>query len=412
VRAADPGRGELRAERDHQQGAQTGQPIDQPAEYVERRRVDPMRVLQQRQYRGVFGQPLEQRDQRRDCALLLIIWGHFQLRVSPLAADRQEGCEERRDFRWLQPRSRDHRLQLVEPRRRRLAADKARRMPDVARDRIEGVVDVMRRALIAHPHMRLVADPLAQRRENARLADACLARQQRDLALALALALDRDAPAVQEKRQLALAPDEGCHALRPRRLEAADVLRLAQDRPSANRRVEAFEGLWPKRRQLERPAQQPSGRLGYHYAAWLGQGLQPRRQIGRLADDGLFLRRPLPDEISDHDDASRDADANPQTLRSRGFELRDDSGDVQTGSDCPLSVLLMGTRKAEISKHPIAHELGDEAVIARHRARTGFLVGPDDLVHVLGIKPRRHRGRADEIAEHDRKLATLGGVGR
>ena len=35
----------------------------------------------------------------------------------------------------------------------------------------------------------------------------------------------------------------------------------------------------------------------------------------------------------------------------------------------------------------------------------------DDLAHVLGIEPRRQRGRADEIAEHDGELAPLGGVG-
>ena len=30
--------------------------------------------------------------------------------------------------------------------------------------------------------------------------------------------------------------------------------------------------------------------------------------------------------------------------------------------------------------------------------------------HVLGIEPRRQRGRADEIAEHHRELPALGGV--
>ena len=57
--------------------------------------------------------------------------------------------------------------------------------------------------------MRLVADPLAERRQNARLADARLARDERDLAFALA----RLAPAVEEQRHLVLAPDERRHAL-------------------------------------------------------------------------------------------------------------------------------------------------------------------------------------------------------
>ena len=34
----------------------------------------------------------------------------------------------------------------------------------------------------------------------------------------------------------------------------------------------------------------------------------------------------------------------------------------------------------------------------------GAMVGGDDLAQILGIEPRRQRGRADEIAEHHRQL--------
>ena len=57
--------------------------------------------------------------------------------------------------------------------------------------------------------MRLVADPLAERGQNARPANARLARDERDLTFALASL----APAVEEQRDLMLAPDEGRHAL-------------------------------------------------------------------------------------------------------------------------------------------------------------------------------------------------------
>ena len=92
--AADPGRREFRPGSDDQQRAQTGQPIDETAEHVERSRVDPMRVLQQRQDRGVFGQPLEQRDQRRDRPLLLLRRGHFERGIAALERDRQQGGEQ------------------------------------------------------------------------------------------------------------------------------------------------------------------------------------------------------------------------------------------------------------------------------------------------------------------------------
>ena len=239
MRAADPGRGEFRAEGDHQQRAQTRQPIDEPAEHVERSRVDPMRVLQQREDGGVFGQPLEQRDQRRDRPLLLFARGHFKRGVSPLDGDRQQAARKGAMSFAFHP----ERAIIASSLSSRAAAGSPLTKPAACQiwldDRIEGVVDVVRRALIAHPHMRLAADPLAERRQNARLADARLAREQHDLAFALA----RVAPAVQEQRHLMLAPDEGRHALRPRRLEPADVLGLAQNRPGGNRRVEAFERL-------------------------------------------------------------------------------------------------------------------------------------------------------------------------
>ena len=256
--------------------------------------------------------------------------------------------------------------------------------------------------------MRLIADPLAERRENARLPDAGLARDERDLALALA----RVAPAIHQQRDFMLAPDERRHALRPRRLEAADVLNLAQDRPGGNRHVEAFQRLRAKRLQLERAAEQPPCGVRNHNGARLGERLQSRRQIWRFADDRLFLRRTLADEIADHDNACGDADADLQSRPRPRVELREGGGDVEAGPDRAFGVFLMGARKAEIRQHAVAHEFGDEAVIARDRARTGILIGANDLAHVLGIEPGRECGGAYEVAEHDRELAPLGRVRR
>ncbi len=80
--------------------------------------------------------------------------------------------------------------------------------------------------------------------------------------------------------------------------------------------------------------------------------------------------------------------------------------------DRPRRVVLVRAGKAEVGEYPIAKELGDKAVIARHDARTGVLIGADDLAHVLGIEPRRQGGRTDEIAEHDGELAPLRGIWR
>ena len=59
---------------------------------------------------------------------------------------------------------------------------------------------------------------------------------------------------------------------------------------------------------------------------------------------------------------------------------------------------------AEIDQHPVAHELGDKAVVARDDAGNSILIGADLLAQFLGVEPRRQRRRADEIAEHHRQL--------
>jgi hypothetical protein len=76
----------------------------------------------------------------------------------------------------------------------------------------------------------------------------------------------------------------------------------------------------------------------------------------------------------------------------------------------PRRVVLVRAGKAEIGENAVAHEFGDEAVVACDHAGARVLIGPDDLAHVLGIESRRKRGGSDEIAEHDGQLAPLGGV--
>ena len=63
--------------------------------------------------------------------------------------------------------------------------------------------------------------------------------------------------------------------------------------------------------------------------------------------------------------------------------------------------------KAKVSEYPIAKKLGDEAVIARHYARTRVLIGAGVLTLVRGSEPRRQGGRAAEGADHDGELTAL-----
>ena len=70
----------------------------------------------------------------------------------------------------------------------------------------------------------------------------------------------------------------------------------------------------------------------------------------------------------------------------------------------------MGLGIAEIGQYPVAHVPGDETAGSGDEIGAAAVVRADDLAHVLGVEPGRERGRANEVAEHDRELTALGGV--
>src|SRR6516164_11493229 len=79
----------------------------------------------------------------------------------------------------------------------------------------------------------------------------------------------------------------------------------------------------------------------------------------------------------------------------------------QASAHSPLCVFLMRSRVAKVREHPIAHILRDESTGLGDLLCAAAVIRADDLAHVLGIEARRERGRADQIAEHDRELAAF-----
>ena len=171
---------------------------------------------------------------------------------------------------------------------------------------------------MAERRVRLVAEALAQRPDHARLADPRLAREQHHLAVAVL----GPGPALEQDAELVLAPDQRRETLAVQRLEAALGATLAFDPPGRERLGEALEALRAEVGQLEQPADQPARRLADDHAARRRERLQPRREVRRLADHGLLLRRALADQLADHDQAGRDADPRRQRLAAGVAELR------------------------------------------------------------------------------------------
>ncbi len=191
---------------------------------------------------------------------------------------------------------------------------------------------------------------------------------------------------------LGLAPDEAGEPRRMRRIEPALARQDAERRERLDRPGETFHGVPAQLPQAELVADEAPGRRRDNDAAHFGEALQPRGQIGCVADDRLLLRRAFAHEIADDDKAGRDANAHCELFARAGLQAGDDFGDFEACMDGPRRVVLMRARKAEIREDPIAEEFGDKTVIAGHHAGTGVLIGADDMAHVLRIEPRRKRG--------------------
>ena len=132
-----------------------------------------------------------------------------------------------------------------------------------------------------------------------------------------------------------------------RRVETALALGHAERSIGLDRLGEALDRVPAQILQAEPVADQPPGRGRHDDAARIGEALQPRGEIGRVADDGLLLRGALPDDIARDDEAGRDPDPHGELLARAGLQAPHGFGDVQRRMDRARRVILMRAGKAE-----------------------------------------------------------------
>ncbi len=246
-------------------------------------------------------------------------------------------------------------------------------------------------------------EPAAQLAEDAALADARLAGQQHHLAFAVL----RQVPALDQEAEFMLAADEIGQPAAPHRFEAALGGRHPLDRPGLDRLGKTLDRVPAKCAQAEHIAEQPAGRCWDDDRPRLGQRLQSRRQVRRLADHRLLLCGTFADEIADHHEAGGDADAHLELAASGRVEPSDIGDDVEAGAHRPLGIVFVGLRIAEVNQHAVAHVFGDETVEAAHCLGDRPVIGADHLAQLFEVEPRRQRRRADQVAEHHRQLPAL-----
>ena len=364
VRPSDPGRLEFRPERHDQQHAKTRDPVHRPTERFQAGGVGPMRVLEDHQHRTLARQRLHLRNERLQRSLPALRRGQIERGIAAIVRQRQHFGEQRGVLdrgRGL----REHRIELVELRLRRIVVRQSGGAFHLADDRIERAVGVLRRAEIAQPGVRFAGEAFEQRRREPRFADAGLAGEQHHLAFA-ALRLR---PAPQQQFEFFFPPDEGGQAARVQRLEAAFRRTRPQRRPGPRRPGDALEVLRPEVLKLEQIAEQLARALGDDDHVRLGDRLQARREVRGLADDAALLRLPRSDQVADDDQPGRDPDPHVQRRAGRGDEFRRRLDNGEPGLHGALGVVFVRLRIAEIGEHAVAHVFGDEAAVALDQRR-------------------------------------------
>ncbi len=144
----------------------------------------------------------------------------------------------------------------------------------------------------------------------------------------------------------------------------------------------------------------------------LGDALQPRREVGGLADDRPSFRHDFADQVADDDFPRGDAHAHRQAgglVSAAGTAYAADGiDDREAGVHGALGIVLVRLRVAEIGHDAVAAEFRHPAVVAADLRRDERLVVSNDVAQVFRIEPGRQRRVADQVAEHDGELAALG----
>ena len=240
----------------------------------------------------------------------------------------------------------------------------------------------------------------------ARLADPRDARHRHEVGAAL---VRRPMEEVLDLAQLAIAPDE-------RRLQALGLERAAQagddtPRPPERRQpILALERVGAGVLEHDRPLRGAPRRLTDEHLPGLGGGLHPRGRVHEVAGD-----HPLAGRADRHRRlAGQDPGAGAESLHAELVAERGHGGDeVESGSHCPLGVVLRRRRRTPDRHHRIADEFLDGAAVELDQAPARVEVAREELAGVLGVAPGGGCREADEVGEQHADEPALGdGRGR
>src|SRR6266487_6937472 len=164
---------------------------------------------------------------------------------------------------------------------------------------------MMRRAEIAQCDVRLTLEPLAKRERNVRLADTWLPRKEHHPTFPLRGL----SPPAQQQLNLLFTPEQRRQLGLVHRLEAARYAARPQHLPNLYWLRPAFQRERAEIAVIEMPRRQPARLRADQHCPWLRKRLQTRGEVRRIADDGLFRRGFIDQELAHNDGARRNANA-------------------------------------------------------------------------------------------------------
>ena len=361
-----------------------------------------MDVLENEQQGRVAGQRHGPVAERLDDQALLRIRCQIERRVAVGGGDRQGGGEQGRGFHHRHADRLEIGFEPIELLIRRVGGGESGDAGELVGDRIERGIGVIGRALEGQHVMRLGADVVPDRLDQARLADAGLAAQGDHLAFTVERAL----PAIGEHRHFGIAADQGADLAGVRRRETPFRRADADHARDRYRLDDALERMFAKLADFESPAENAPRRRRDGDLIGSGEPLDAGGDIGRLADRQFGNRGIARAGLADHHRAGGDADADLQ--RRRGGDILDRANDVERGAHRPLGAVLVGDRPAEIGHQAVAEILRDVAVIALDHPTAHALVRRHEITQVSRIELFGQRRRAHQVAEHHGDLAPLG----
>ena len=128
-------------------------------------------------------------------------------------------------------------------------------------------------------------------------------------------------------------------------------------------------------------------------------GLKPRRGVHDVAGSQHVRARGID---GNHGVAGVHGGARDEVERLLAVQLLDPFEHTKTRANRALCVLAVRYRGPEDGHHRVADELLDDASMVLDSPLGLRVVELEDVTHVLGIRPVRPRGEADEVHEQDR----------